>query len=428
MSRSEDLRPIVTAAPVIPVVVLEDAELAVPLARALVAGGLRVIEITLRTGAAIGAIEAIAGEVEGAIVGAGTVLSKGQLIAAARAGARFIVSPGINADLLKAAEDSPVPFLPGAATASEVMSSWTRATRSRNSFPPRPAGGIAYLKALASPLPVMRFCPTGGIDADNAAGLSGTRQRRLRRRLLGDAEGCARDGRLGAHRRARAQGVQARSEPVKRAAASQRWKTSAPIAQTLGSPHLRDLFAADPGRFERFSLTLGDLTLDYSKNRIVAGDDAASRRRSPRRPRSSRLRDEMFSGEPINITENRAVLHVALRAPKSADIRVDGDERRARGARGAGAVPRLRRPGPLRRDPRRRRRHVHRRRQHRHRRLRPRAGNGGRWRSRLIAAAARACISSPTSTARTSPTRSPGSTPSARSSSSPRRPSPRRRR
>ena len=89
MSRSEELRPIVTAAPVIPVVVLEDAELAVPLARALVAGGLRVIEMTLRTGAAIGAIEAIAGEVEGAIVGAGTVLSKGQLIAAARAGAQL---------------------------------------------------------------------------------------------------------------------------------------------------------------------------------------------------------------------------------------------------------------------------------------------------------------------------------------------------
>ena len=168
MSRSEELRPIVTAAPVIPVVVLEDAELAVPLARALVAGGLRVIEVTLRTGAAIGAIEAIAGEVEGAIVGAGTVLSKGQLIAAARAGARFIVSPGINADLLKAAEDSPVPFLPGAATASEVMQLMDEGYTILKFFPAEAAGGIAYLKALASPLPVMRFCPTGGIDADNA--------------------------------------------------------------------------------------------------------------------------------------------------------------------------------------------------------------------------------------------------------------------
>ena len=168
MSRSEELSSIVTAAPVIPVVVLEDAELAVPLARALVAGGLRVIEVTLRTGAAIGAIEAIAGEVEGAIVGAGTVLSKGQLIAAARAGARFIVSPGINADLLKAAEDSPVPFLPGAATASEVMQLMDEGYTILKFFPAEAAGGIAYLKALASPLPVMRFCPTGGIDADNA--------------------------------------------------------------------------------------------------------------------------------------------------------------------------------------------------------------------------------------------------------------------
>jgi 2-dehydro-3-deoxyphosphogluconate aldolase/(4S)-4-hydroxy-2-oxoglutarate aldolase len=168
MSRSEELRPIVTAAPVIPVVVLEDAELAVPLARALVAGGLHVIEVTLRTGAAIGAIEAIAGEVEGAIVGAGTVLSKGQLIAAARAGARFIVSPGINADLLKAAEDSPVPFLPGAATASEVMQLMDEGYTIVKFFPAEAAGGITYLKALASPLPVMRFCPTGGIDANNA--------------------------------------------------------------------------------------------------------------------------------------------------------------------------------------------------------------------------------------------------------------------
>src|ERR1700752_5263492 len=113
MSRSEDLLPIVSLAPVIPVVVIEDAKQAVPLARALVKGGLRAIEITLRTQAAMDAIERIAGEVEGAIVGAGTVLSKGQLIAAARAGAQFIVSPGVNADLLAAADDSPVPFMPG---------------------------------------------------------------------------------------------------------------------------------------------------------------------------------------------------------------------------------------------------------------------------------------------------------------------------
>ncbi len=169
MSRSEELRPIVTAAPVVPVVIVEDVAQAVPLARALVAGGLRVIEITLRTSAAIGAIEAISGEVEEAIVGAGTVLSKGQLIAAARAGARFIVSPGVNSDLLKAAEDSPVPFMPGAATASEVMQLMDEGYTIQKFFPAVPAGGIEYLKALASPLPAISFCPTGGIDAKNAA-------------------------------------------------------------------------------------------------------------------------------------------------------------------------------------------------------------------------------------------------------------------
>jgi len=115
------------------------------------------------------AIEAIAGEVEGAIVGAGTVLSKGQLVASARAGARFIVSPGVNRDLLKAAEDSPVPFLPGAATASEVMQLMDMGYTIQKFFPAEPAGGIAYLKALASPLPAVSFCPTGGISEKNAA-------------------------------------------------------------------------------------------------------------------------------------------------------------------------------------------------------------------------------------------------------------------
>lgn len=168
MSRSELLAPIVALAPVIPVIVLEEAGLAVPLARALVAGGLRVIEITLRTGAAMHAIEAIAGEVEGAIVGAGTVLSKGQLVAATRAGARFIVSPGVNPDLLEAAEDSPVPVMPGAATASEVMTLMDRGYTIQKFFPAEPAGGVAYLKALAAPLPAIRFCPTGGIDLSKA--------------------------------------------------------------------------------------------------------------------------------------------------------------------------------------------------------------------------------------------------------------------
>lgn len=169
MSLSEGLRPIVTVAPVIPVVTIAEAAVAVPLARALVAGGLRAIEITLRTSAAIHAIEAIAGEVEGAIVGAGTVLSKGQLVAAARAGAQFIVSPGTNSDLLEAAEDSPVPVMPGAATATEVMQLMDRGYTVQKFFPAGPAGGVPYLKALAAPLPAISFCPTGGIDAANAA-------------------------------------------------------------------------------------------------------------------------------------------------------------------------------------------------------------------------------------------------------------------
>ncbi len=169
MSRSEAFEPILAGIPVIPVVTLTDAALAAPLARALVAGGLPVIEVTLRSGAAITAIEAIAGEIEGAIVGAGTVLSKGQLVAAARAGARFIVSPGANPDLLKAAEDSPVPVMPGAATPSEVMKLMDAGYTIQKFFPAEAAGGLAYLKALAAPLPAIRFCPTGGIGRENAA-------------------------------------------------------------------------------------------------------------------------------------------------------------------------------------------------------------------------------------------------------------------
>jgi 2-dehydro-3-deoxyphosphogluconate aldolase/(4S)-4-hydroxy-2-oxoglutarate aldolase len=168
MSLSKNLEPLVTSVPVIPVVVLEDVAAAVPLARALVAGGLNVIEITLRTNAALQAIEAIAGEVEGAVVGAGTILSKGQLIAAARAGARFLVSPGADSDVLKAAADSPVPFMPGAATPSEVMTLMDAGYMIQKFFPAEPAGGIPYLEALASPLPAISFCPTGGIGAANA--------------------------------------------------------------------------------------------------------------------------------------------------------------------------------------------------------------------------------------------------------------------
>jgi 2-dehydro-3-deoxyphosphogluconate aldolase / (4S)-4-hydroxy-2-oxoglutarate aldolase len=167
MPRS-DLRTLLATSPVVPVLVIDSVETALPLARALVAGGLPLLEITLRTDAALDVIEAIAGEVEGAVVGAGTVLTPEQLDAVARRGARFAVSPGATEALLDAAQASAVPLLPGAATASEVMRLLECGYREMKFFPAEPAGGIAYLKALASPLPEACFCPTGGIDAARA--------------------------------------------------------------------------------------------------------------------------------------------------------------------------------------------------------------------------------------------------------------------
>jgi 2-dehydro-3-deoxyphosphogluconate aldolase / (4S)-4-hydroxy-2-oxoglutarate aldolase len=155
-------------APVIPVVVLDDAAHAVPLARALVAGGLPAVEITLRTPAGLDAIRAVAAEVPEAVVGAGTVLSLAQVDAAVAAGARFLVSPGWTPALLEAMRGSGVPFLPGVSTASEVVALLERGVTDLKFFPAEAAGGPAYLKALASPLPDARFCPTGGIDAVRA--------------------------------------------------------------------------------------------------------------------------------------------------------------------------------------------------------------------------------------------------------------------
>jgi 2-dehydro-3-deoxyphosphogluconate aldolase/(4S)-4-hydroxy-2-oxoglutarate aldolase len=165
---SSDLGSLLARTPVVPVLVVEDAATAVPLARALVAGGLPLLEITLRTAAALDVIRAIDAEVEDAIVGAGTVLTPRQLDEVAACGARFAVSPGATESLLEAARDSTVPLLPGAATASEVMRLLERGHRHMKFFPAEPAGGIALLKALASPLPEARFCPTGGIDAARA--------------------------------------------------------------------------------------------------------------------------------------------------------------------------------------------------------------------------------------------------------------------
>ena len=155
-------------APVVPVVIIEDARAAVPMARALVAGGTPAIEITLRTPAALDAIKAIAEEVEGAVVGVGTVLSAKDLRAAHKAGARFAVSPGVSPGLLDAADDSDLPLLPGTATASEVMTLLERGYRHVKFFPAVPAGGHKLLGAWASPLPQMKFCPTGGITLASA--------------------------------------------------------------------------------------------------------------------------------------------------------------------------------------------------------------------------------------------------------------------
>ncbi|MDF3297275.1 bifunctional 4-hydroxy-2-oxoglutarate aldolase/2-dehydro-3-deoxy-phosphogluconate aldolase [Streptomyces tropicalis] len=156
-------------APVVPVAVVDDAADAVPLARALVAGGLPAIEVTLRTPAAPDAIRAIAQEVPDAVVGAGTVLGPAQVARCRAAGARFLVSPGWTDALLAAMDASGLPYLPGVSTATEVVSLLERGVREMKFFPAEAAGGTAYLRSLAGPLPGARFCPTGGIGPGNAA-------------------------------------------------------------------------------------------------------------------------------------------------------------------------------------------------------------------------------------------------------------------
>jgi 2-dehydro-3-deoxyphosphogluconate aldolase/(4S)-4-hydroxy-2-oxoglutarate aldolase len=138
------------------------------MAKALVAGGIRAIEVTLRTPAALDAIRAVAAEVEGAVVGVGTVLDGTQLEAAREAGARFAVSPGASPRLLDAADEHDLPLLPGAATAGEAMTLLERGYCHLKFFPAVPAGGARLLAAWASPLPQIRFCPTGGISLANA--------------------------------------------------------------------------------------------------------------------------------------------------------------------------------------------------------------------------------------------------------------------
>ncbi|MXP27704.1 bifunctional 4-hydroxy-2-oxoglutarate aldolase/2-dehydro-3-deoxy-phosphogluconate aldolase [Porphyrobacter algicida] len=159
---------VMTKAPVIPVIVVEDIAHAVPLAEALVAGGLPVLEVTLRTSAALDAIAAMK-QVAGAIVGAGTVINPDQLDQALAAGSEFIVSPGLTEPLGKAAIASGVPFLPGIANAGDIMRGLDMGLTHFKFFPAMAAGGLPALKALAGPFQQCRFCPTGGIGPDNAA-------------------------------------------------------------------------------------------------------------------------------------------------------------------------------------------------------------------------------------------------------------------
>ena len=157
-----------TLAPVIPVLTVRDAADGLAQARALVAGGLPAIEVTLRTPKALEAIAAIADEVVGAFVGAGTILTPHQIDEACAAGARFLVSPGASPALAAAAAAAPVPFLPGAATASEAIALMDLGFRSLKFFPAESVGGARHLASLAAPLPDLRFCPTGGIDLAKA--------------------------------------------------------------------------------------------------------------------------------------------------------------------------------------------------------------------------------------------------------------------
>ncbi len=165
----DTLKPLLQRSPVIPVLVIPDPEQAVPLARALVDGGLSVLEITLRTPHALTAIRAIKEALPETAVGAGTVINRRQLDEARQAGADFIVSPGSTPDLLEAARKRAMPFLPGASTASEMMVLLEQGISTIKFFPAEAAGGVPMIKALGGPLPGISFCPTGGINLSNAA-------------------------------------------------------------------------------------------------------------------------------------------------------------------------------------------------------------------------------------------------------------------
>lgn len=163
MAFQDDLR----ATRIVPVIVIKDLAHAVPLAKALVEGGLNILEVTLRTDVALTAIAAIARDVKGAIVGAGTVINAQQFAAAAEAGSKFVVSPGLTEEVVKASRDQDVPILPGVATASEIMQGLSLGLSTFKFFPAETSGGAPAIKALGGPFPQVRFCPTGGIGAKN---------------------------------------------------------------------------------------------------------------------------------------------------------------------------------------------------------------------------------------------------------------------
>lgn len=163
--RTQAVDAILARAPVLPVITITDAGDAVPLARALLAGGLPVLEVTLRSAVALDAIRCIAAGAPEIVVGAGTVLDDGDLDAASAAGARFAISPGATESLYAAAADAVIPFIPAVSTASELMRGLEHGHHRFKFFPAEASGGVAALQALAGPFASVRFCPTGGIDA-----------------------------------------------------------------------------------------------------------------------------------------------------------------------------------------------------------------------------------------------------------------------
>jgi 2-dehydro-3-deoxyphosphogluconate aldolase/(4S)-4-hydroxy-2-oxoglutarate aldolase len=163
-----DATSILHVSPVIPVVTIDDPQHAVPVARALADGGVRIIELTLRRGSALTSLKLIASEVPDILVGAGTILTPGQADAAVGAGAQFLVSPGVTPPLLAHMIDLGIPVLPGVATVGEVMMVLDHGLEAMKFFPAGPAGGPDYLAAIAAPVPHVRFCPTGGITLASA--------------------------------------------------------------------------------------------------------------------------------------------------------------------------------------------------------------------------------------------------------------------